>query len=47
MNKKELIDKIKKTTSVVEFYKLKTDILSFLEEGKDVGKVKKKEADEQ
>jgi len=41
MKKEELINKIKKTLSVVEFYKLKTDILLELEESTDKAKTKK------
>lgn len=46
MNKGKLIQKIKSTTSTVEFYKLKEDILSFLEPGKTVGEAKTKKEDE-
>ena len=35
MKKNELIDKIKKETSLVEFYKLKDDILKALDSKKD------------
>jgi len=40
MKKEDLIKKIKDTRSVVEFYKLKDEILSFLEPSKTAGKVK-------
>ena len=43
MDKQTLIKKVQNTTSLVEFYKLKEDILAFLEPSKDIGKAKDKE----
>ena len=43
MKKDELIKKIEKTTSLVEFYKLKEDILQFLKPEASKGKAKEDE----
>ena len=46
MNKQELIERIKNTTSTVDFYNMKHDILKILEDNTENKNQKNKKGDE-